>query len=714
MNRSPAAGKAVQVLSIIAAAAIATLCLWSTGVFDPWELKTWDWRIRAQAKKGAATEDVCLILVDQASLDWGKNEFGWSWPWPREVFAKIIDHCSRQGVKALALDLLFFEPSFYGVEDDRALGKSIADSGAAACAMFLRKHDGEKSDWPVDLTGWNFRIDGVGGWFQSHNPGGVQYPRASFPIPEVTRSAAILCNVHQNPDSDGVYRRIKLFNRFSGRDIPSLGLGALFASDPETPMKIVQDQFMAGGHKIPLDSEGNVILRYRGPSGTHRIYNAANIIRTEMEMLMGHAEAGAETADLKNKYVFIGLSAPGLMDLRSSPVGGAYPGAEIHATMLDNLLSDDFVRETGLFFLVGSVLASSAAGAISSFLFSSSVAIMLYGLILMGLPLAAGLGMYAAGFMIPIVASEASCIISILASLAVNYAVEGRQKRFIKSAFSQYLSPAVIEQLIQQPDRLKLGGERRLLTIFFSDLKGFTSISEGLEPEELTTLLNNYLTAMTDIIIEERGTVDKYEGDAIIAFWNAPTDIEDHCERCVRAALRCQRRLAELRPVFYDRIGKEMHMRIGVNTGPAVVGNFGSNMKFDYTMLGDSVNLAARLEGTGKEFGLFTLVSEFTRNEIKEKFAYREVARIVVMGRREAVTIFEPMFFEDYDSRKIVYRQFEKGLAHFYKGSFDDAVDCFKAIADDDPAAEAYIDKCRELMEKPVEGFDGAWVMTRK
>ncbi len=233
-----------------------------------------------------------------------------------------------------------------------------------------------------------------------------------------------------------------------------------------------------------------------------------------------------------------------------------------------------------------------------------------------GLPVAGALVAYEGGFWLPLMVQEAAVILAVAMGLLVNYATEGRQKKFIKNAFKQYLSPAVIEQLIQHPERLQLGGERKVLSIFFSDLQGFTSISEGLAPEDLTVLLNEYLSAMTDIIQAEGGTVDKYEGDAIIAFWNAPLDIPDHAQRVVRAALECQRTLAEMRPAIRSRIGKDLLMRIGINTGPAVVGNLGSHTRFDYTMLGDAVNLAARLEGANKEFGTYTMISQATRDLI--------------------------------------------------------------------------------------------------
>jgi adenylate cyclase len=261
---------------------------------------------------------------------------------------------------------------------------------------------------------------------------------------------------------------------------------------------------------------------------------------------------------------------------------------------------------------------------------------------------------------------------------------------------------------------LKLGGERRTLSIFFSDLEGFTSISEGLAPEELTALLNDYLSAMTDIIQEEGGTVDKYEGDAIIAFWNAPLEVPEHATRAVRAALRCQADLAKMRIGFKKRIGKDMFMRIGINTGPAVVGNLGSHTRFDYTMLGDAVNLAARLEGVNKQFGTYTMISQSTRDLLQDALAVRELARVAVVGRKEPVTVYEPLFAEEYEVRKDALKTFAKGLAFFYKGDFSTALEIFSTIQNLDPAAAAYANKCQMLIETQPQNWQGVWVMTSK
>ncbi|MBA4423119.1 MAG: adenylate/guanylate cyclase domain-containing protein, partial [Syntrophus sp. (in: bacteria)] len=406
--------------------------------------------------------------------------------------------------------------------------------------------------------------------------------------------------------------------------------------------------------------------------------------------------------------------APGLFDLRPTPVSGIYPGVEIYATALDNLLSDDFIRPApNALLLAVTLLLTLFAGIGTARVSGIFQSLLAYGFFLL-LPALLAAAAYRAGFWLPLVVQEAGVAVTLFSAGVIYYTTEGRQKHFIKNAFQQYLSPAVIEELIRYPERLKLGGERRQLSIFFSDLEGFTGISEGLEPEALTALLNDYLSAMTDIIHEEGGTVDKYEGDAIIAFWNAPLQQTDHAERCVRAALRCQEKLAGMRPAFRERIGKDLRMRIGINSGPAVVGNMGSHTRFDYTMLGDAVNLASRLEGINKQFGTYTIISKATLELLAGTFPVRELSRVSVVGRREPVTIYEPMSPAEYASRKEDLRIFAEGLGEFYQGRFDKARTIFAVLGDRDRAALAYAGKCRSLIEQPPEGWNGVWAVTTK
>jgi adenylate cyclase len=313
------------------------------------------------------------------------------------------------------------------------------------------------------------------------------------------------------------------------------------------------------------------------------------------------------------------------------------------------------------------------------------------------------------------VALELGVVLSLVGSSLASYATEGQQKRYIKNAFRQYLSPTVIEELIAHPERLTLGGEKRELTIFFSDVQGFTGISEALTPEDLTALLNEYLSAMTDIIQEEGGTIDKFEGDAIIAFWNAPLSQADHAVRGVRAALRCQAKLTEMRPSIRARIGKDMLMRVGMNTGHAVVGNMGSKTRFDYTMLGDQVNLAARLEGINKQFGTYSMISGAVVEKIGGAFPARELSRVAVVGRKEPVTVFEPMLAEEFAARGKVLETFAAGLREYYAGHFAEADRIFSTAASADPPSAAYARKCKGLAAAPPgEGWNGVWVMTEK
>lgn len=690
------------------------LTAWHLGWLESWEAKTWDWRASLLAKPGKATDKIILIMLDQNSLDWAKEENGLAWPWPREVYSAIVGYCKRNGAKALAFDVLFSEHSKYGVADDALLGEAIAAYGRFAAAIFLGDRSGAETNWPPGVAPSKLKLIAMDRLAGKDDLSAFTFARATFPVPAVANNAAVLCNVHLNPDRDGIYRRVKLFSRFDDGIVASLGLGAYLAANPEATLGIERRNLKIGNSRVPIDRNFNAVLRYRGPAGTHKTYSAAAVIQSEIRVLMGETPTIKDSKAFRDKYVLFGFSAPGLYDLRSAPVGGVYPGVEIQATMLDNFISGDFIQPISSVWTHILVLFAALACAVLIIFFSKPMQSVAVAVGFVSIPVFMALMSYIQGFWLDLLVLETALIASILMALVFNYTTEGRQKRFIKGAFKQYLSPAVIDQLIQHPERLKLGGERRTLSIFFSDLQGFTSISEGLAPEELTALLNDYLSEMTEIIQNEGGTVDKYEGDAIIAFWNAPLEVPEHALKAVRAALGCQTRLAELRPVFRERIGKDMYMRIGLNTGPAVVGNLGSHTRFDYTMLGDSVNLAARLEGANKAFGTYTMISDSTHAITGDAFAFRELARLAVVGRKEPVTVYEPMPKDEYTGRQAVLEIFNSGLDKFYKGEFEQAIETLAEISDVDPAAAAYVAKCRQFLGERPDNWQGVWVMTSK
>ena len=705
--------KLVQGLLAGIVGAIIAFVFFFPGWLSRWEAKTWDWRVNILATPSLATPKIRLILLDQNSLDWAKDENGLSWPWPREVYATIIQFCKRTGAKSLAFDVLFTEPSKYGVVDDQAIASEMKDFKYFVGAVFLSKTAGSEKHWPAFAPAPALNIQGLDLWLT--DTGHDAFLRASFPVAEISAAAGLLANVHLNPDADSVYRRAALFEVFDGKILPSLALASYWTTKPDMSLKIYPGSFMLGDRAIPIDAAGKAILNFRGPSGTHKAYSAASVIQSELRLQNGETPVIKNLEEFKGAYVFFGFSAPGLYDLRPTPVSGVYPGVEISATMLDNLLANDFIRPVPLALVVViTLIIVLLAGMATSWVSGIFKSVLVYAFFILA-PVVLCLLAYRLGFWLPLVVQEAGVAVTLFSAGLIYYTTEGRQKTYIKSAFKQYLSPAVIEQLIQNPERLKLGGERRMLSIFFSDLEGFTSISEGLDPEALTNLLNVYLTAMTDIIHEEGGTVDKYEGDAIIAFWNAPISQPDHAVRCVRAVLNCQAKLALMRPALRGSLGRDLKMRIGVNTGYAVVGNMGSHSRFDYTMIGDAVNLAARLEGINKQFGTYTLLSQATIEQMAGAFPVREISRVAVVGRKEPVVVYEPMLTESIDTQKQkIMTQFAEALALFYRGDFAQARGLFSVLTGEDAVAKAYVAKCDELIADPPENWQGIWVVTTK
>jgi len=447
--------------------AVIALIPWVFGLMDTWEAKTWDWRAAMMAKPGSATNDICLILLDQNSLEWGRNENALSWPWPRETYSAVANFCHRNGAKAVAFDVLFEDPSEWGVEDDRVFGQALANFGHAAAAVALDNQAGPNIQWPADIALPGFTVIGLEQWLQRAEGKINLFRRATMPVAEVAQNAAILCNVTQNPDLDGIYRQVKPFNLFDGQVLPSMGVGGYLAAHPHATLQLLPDTLIVDGKSIPVDRSGNVLLKYRGPSGTFKKYSAAAVIQSELQILEGRPPNISDPGAFKDKYVFFGFSAPGLYDLRSTPVAGVFPGAEIYATMLDNFLSGDFMRRSPAGVSVILVLVLTAACAQMASYFRSPAGTVAVSIMAACTPVFLSLIAYAKGFWLPLVVQETAVVAVIGSVLVVNYTTEGRQKRFIKRAFQHFLSPAVIEQIIAHPERLKLGGERKVLSLFF-------------------------------------------------------------------------------------------------------------------------------------------------------------------------------------------------------------------------------------------------------
>jgi adenylate cyclase len=668
------------------------------GLLERFELASWDWRVRQLAQPSSATDDIRLILIDQASLDWASEANELSWPWPRQAYEPILAFLQRAGARAVVLDLLFTETSSYGVADDRRLAEA-AEATSGMVATLPLGQGGAQS------------LQGLG-QDQLMEPALAPAPipalraeRAGLPVAPLRATVDRFGNVIQHQDRDSVFRHIAPVRFVDERPVPALGLAAYLAAG-EPPVDIAD---------LALNADGRAILRFRGASAAYRPVSAAAVIQSELR-LRGDGEPTLNPEDFRDKIVFLAASAPGLHDLGPTPLARASPRVMVHVTLLDNLMADGFMRAVPVAVEALYLLALGVGGALLVRPAARvPVALGLGGLVV-AMPVVAALTAYAAGYWLTLVAPTGVAAASVAATLALNYAVEGRQRRFIRQAFQQYLSPAVIEHLVAEPDALRLGGETRELTLLFSDIQGFTGISEALTPEQLAALLNEYLSAMTEIIMAEGGTIDKYEGDAIIAFWNAPLDQPDHAQRGVRALLRCQTRLAALRPDLRERYGRELYARCGLNSGPVVVGNLGSRQRFDYTFLGDAGNLAARLEGVNKYFGTDALISGETQAQLPADWPVREIARVAVVGRAEPVTVLEPLTADKAHAHAACHAAFASALTHFYAGELQHALNGFATWAETDPPAAAYAEYCRSLIAagEPGPEFDGVWHLSEK
>ena len=697
---------AIRVAVIVAVTVAVVLVLEGLSLFQRPENMWYDSRMVRTASSHGPSDEIAVVLLDQDSLDWAQQELGWSWPWPRSAYGDIVSYFNLGGAASLAFDVLFTEPSVYGPQDDQAFAQACAEYGRVVQTVYFEASQGRDSLWKDAFPQPPLQNDLAQASAISSDEDLL------FPIDSIATSAAVLGNITGSSDWDKVIRRAKAYRPYQSYLVPTLGVAPLFAAGEDGP-------------DPELEPKNGRLLRFQPSLDSYVPYSAGQILQSYYAIQAGQ-EPLLESDMFQDMYVFFGFYAPGLFDICTTPMSAVYPGVGVHITQLDNYLQDSFLSPTTFPVEVALVVVLAFLGAVPLSLAEIfrlhklnvlvSVAWMaIFGLLFVVL----SYGVFAAGFVLPMMPPLVALVLAFFSAMVVSYRQEGRQRRYLKSAFRHYLSPAVIDTLIAHPESLVLGGERRHISIFFSDVQGFTSISERLSPEELTSLLNDYLSQMTDILLESGGTIDKYEGDAIIAFWNAPVELHDHGRRAVEAMIRCQEKLAQLRPQLEQRAGRPFYMRVGINTGDAVVGNMGSSSRFDYTMLGDSVNLAARLEGLNKQFGTYSMCSAASKEEalaFGTELCFRELARVAVVGKKEAVTVFEPMNANEYAERQAVLDAFSQGLQLFYQGKFPEALEAFSAIQKEDAPAAHYVAKCRELLENPpdLSSWEGVWVATSK
>lgn len=679
--------------------------LYELRLFQPLERKSWDLRLRLFSKTSHADKDIVLFLIDQYSLDFYEEQQGLPWPWPREMYSYLADYLEAGGVKAVFFDFIFSESSVYGVEDDLRFASSIKKSGNVFLPVFLSREDKGPEESNTELLK-PFSLRGL------EKQAGSIYPMKSVTLPnrELLSVSKGIGNVQFSPDEDSIFRRIPLLFSYNELTLPALPL-AIAGFFGESRIEVRR----SGGiwfdkKRIPLDDSGRMVIKYHGPQGTYSTYSVASIINSWAQINEG-IQPQVPPDVFSGKIVLVSSSAPGIYDLRPTPFSSVCPGVEIQAAVLDNILNRDFISFPGETVVLCLILLSALFTGVGASVLRRSWVIGLFFILCLVLPAALSCLFFFSGYWLEFAAPEFAVVTAFISAALLNYSLEGKQRRFIKNVFRFYLSPSLIDMIVKDPEILKLGGDKREITSFFSDIQGFTSVSENLSPEELVDLLNLYLSEMSGIIINYSGTLDKYEGDAVIAFWNAPLELADHAVNACRAALDCQSKLKEMGSLFKSKYGHELFARIGINTGPAVVGNMGSHRRFDYTAIGDTVNLASRLEGACKQYRVPILIGQDTYSEVKEWILTREVDIIRVVGKSRPVKVFEIIAEKEKatGAQQKLVSDFQEALTEYKNREWEKAAALFQGIKDD-ALAELYKARCIGFVKNPPpEEWDGVF-----
>ena len=714
------------------------------------ELKTLDLRIASRGTMQAGNETV-IAVIDEKSL----SELG-RWPWPRTTIARLVDSLKAYGAKSVGFDIVFSEPDNNssmkaitdltaemkkrGIRDsnvlfllnkklavadtDAALAKSIAKAKNVTVGYFFHLPGKQAEDIKMSAKEiaentqniQNSRYQIINS--SEQNPDDSRLPHVYAPESNIT----IISSAAQNsgyfnmiPDSDGSNRWSPLVMKLKNNYYSSLAISMLmqYLDWPMVSLNLESygvDSIKMGKVTIPTDDHGRLLVNYMGPEKTFPHYSIADIIKGRLP---------AET--FRNKIVLVGATAVGIYDLRVTPFSAAYPGVEIHANVIDNILHQNFLQYSSFIRLLD-IIAIIAFGLIIGFVVPRLKAVtgIFAFLVAIGAFIAINLFVFFRFNIWMNLTYPLLTMIAIYFGVTIyRYVTEEREKKKIRGAFQYYLTASVINEMLKDPTKLKLGGDKKDLSVLFSDIRGFTTISEKLTPEELVHLLNEYLTAMTDIVFKYDGMLDKYMGDAIMAVFGAPLDQPDHAKRACLTALDMLSELHRLQKKWQDEGKTVLNIGVGINSGDMVVGNMGSEMRFDYTVMGDMVNLGSRLEGINKEYGSNIIFSEFTYNAVKDSMCCRELDMVRVKGKKLPVKIYELLGEKKDESKwKEFISTFEQGLVLYRASQWDEAIATFQkvlAIRPEDGASLMYIERSKNLKENPPPApWDGVFTMTRK
>jgi adenylate cyclase len=684
---------------------------------------------------------VVILDIDEKSL----AEIG-RWPWGRDKLATLVNNLfDKYHVAVLGFDVVFTErdDSSGLLNLDALASNQLKDSSVFQSALrelrpqldFDAKFAAAIKDRSVALGYFMSSEDenALGalpepvlpaGTFSGRNIGFHSYTGYGGNLEPLQKAAVSAGYFNMVPDHDGATRRVPMLVEYKGAYYESLSLAMvrLLLGNPKVvpgfPTDSKEYQAMEwidlpteqGTLRIPVDETVSSLVPFRGYQGSFKYISAADVIagRSKVE-------------DLQHKLVILGTSAAGLKDLRVTPVGNVYPGVEVHANLIAGML-DSAIKYRPSYVLGADVLIMLLAGGVMVFLLPllTAARATVASVIVLLFLLSVNFAFWQVGnLVLPLANSLLLVFLLYAVNMSWGYFVESRTKRQLTSLFGQYVPPELVEEMSRDPENYSMAGRKAELTVLFSDVRGFTTISEGLEPDQLAALMNEYLGAMTEIVRDNRGTLDKYIGDAIMAFWGAPVDDPEHAKHAVLTALKMQEGLVDLNRTLVAKGWPDLKIGIGVNTGIMTVGDMGSPVRQSYTVMGDAVNLGSRLEGITKQYGVGIIVGEETRERLNNDFVFRELDRVRVKGKDEPIGIYEPVALEGTLSKAQTeeLKLWMQTLRLYRSQSWDSAEVSLLNLSRANPrylyeVYEARITHYRK--EPPGADWDGVWTFETK
>ncbi|MCX7739306.1 MAG: adenylate/guanylate cyclase domain-containing protein [Hydrogenothermaceae bacterium] len=694
---------------------LITLIFYLSPMLDWLETKSFDMRVKLTLSTQKAPEEVVIILIDEPTLKMMDSLYG-RWPWPREIHGDVIKFLSLGGAKAVVYDILFTEKSEQ--YQDSILAEATKEAGNVyhAIQLYLDSEVKTLKPLPTEIVS-NFSLKKV--HVDTELPTTNEY---MVPYRDLYISSKGLGVVEFSPDKDGVYRKTHLIRRYGKMFFPILPLSILISDKKVNRIVYSKDSCLISGENyilsVPLLNGEYVVKLY----GSYNVYSMSGIIASIMAIKKGYMEnIHVDPSEFSGKVVFVGASSIGLEDLKPTSLFTLTPGVFLHASIYSNIIKEDFFNFVKpMHILLVSIVVVSLINLIF-FLNMRFMVKVLVSLYFVFFWLFIAFGLFYKNIVVDLVKPIVSFTSVIVLMVSYTSIKEEREKRKIKKSFEKYVSTATIQHILNKPEEaiLDTKGKRIELSILFSDIRGFTRITESSEPEKIVEMLNIYLDSMTEVVFRNSGTVDKFIGDAILAFWGAPIKTENHPYLAVKSALEMLSVLnREVNP-FLSRLGlPQISIGIGINTADVVLGNIGSKYRLDYTVIGDGVNLASRLESLTRFYDVNILISEYTCKKLnaKEKeFSVKVIDLVRVKGKKEPVTIYEVTEYSALNEK--IAELTEKAFQLYLKGRWEESSIQYRDILEivpTDTVSKIFLNRCKVLLAEKPSGWDGVWEFKEK